>query len=412
MDKERTERLREELQSSDPRIRRRAVAALAGLEGREIRDLQFQALEDEDEDVRNQVADQLHELPAKQQKRLIRLFSHRNWKVRETASRLLCALDNPAIGNLLEAIKDAADPNRSFWVIKTLGELGDARALPGLLRILRSGDREEKIAAIAAISRIEGRKSVQHLVDALKDENWHVRKSAAEALIGLGPTVIDDLARCLESEHGDLFYWTTKVFAALRAPEAIPHLVAALGRFADNERKEMLVRVIGEIGHVAAVPPLLELLADVSWTMRKYAAEALVAIGETGIETVAARYDSPVADVRYWVVWVAGQLRSNASGPLLSRACSDEEWFVRSCAAGFLGQLGKCRAVTVLLPLLLDDNTEVRTAALSSLKKLEEEEALPYLEKYMADRDDESSDLAREMMHRIRERMAGRNGGS
>lgn len=403
MEEQRIEFLREELTSDDVRIRRKAVAELAELDNREARELLLATLEDDDEEVRNQAALLITDLPAKQQKRLIRLFSHRNWKVRETASRVICDAANPSISNLLDVLKQGTDPNVTFWVIKTLGELGDPRALPGLLLTLREGDREEKIAAISAIAGIEGRKSVKHLLEALKDENWHVRKNAADALISLGPAVIEDLAKCLESEHGDLFFWTTKVLGALKSAEAIPYLVSALKRFEENERKEMLVKVIGEIGDIAAIPPLLDLLADVSWTMRKYAAEALVEIGASGIPAVAERYSSPVADVRYWIVWVAGTVQADTSWPLLSQACNDPEWFVRSCAAGFLGDLGKCRAVTVLLPLLLDDNTEVRKAASASLGRLEEEEALPYLERYIAQVDDETVDAARELIRRIQE---------
>ena len=72
--------------------------------------------------------------------------------------------------------------------------------------------------------------------------------------------------------------------------------------------RSLAMQVIGDFGHVEAVPALLDVLEDPSPTIRKYAAEALVRL--TGFDP---QYDAvgPKSErekaVRRWKEWVAGR---------------------------------------------------------------------------------------------------------
>ncbi len=197
-----------------------------------------------------------------------------------------------------------------------------------------------------------------------------MRKAAADALIAMGPAVIPEITRVMEAENRDLFHWAMRILAALADPSAVDPLITYLAKCRDGDRRESIVRALGGIGGERAVDALLDLLSDESWTMRKCAAESLVAMGERVLPAVAARYSDGNADVRYWVVRVAGEIRQGGGAAVALRALDDPEWFVRSCAATACGEIGDPKAVKPLLSRLFDDNPEVRKNASLALERI------------------------------------------
>lgn len=395
------EEFAEDLKNGSPRARLAAVKSLAERGGREAFELLVWAMEDDDDEVRFHAALGLREAPAKVQKKIVALFAHKKWRVREAAAKLLTELPEPPVPTLVEALGRRDDTNVTFWAIRTLGEIGDGRAAPALVEVLRGGTSEEKIAATSALSRIEGRKSVKFLVEALTDEGWHVRKAAADALVAMGPAIIPEIARVMDAENRDLFHWSLKILATLADPAAVEPLLPLLSRTRDSDRRESIVRTLGELGGDRPVAALLDLLAEESWTMRKCAAEALVRMGEGVLPAAAERFAGGNADVRYWIVRVAGEIGSPAGVPIVARALRDAEWFVRSCAATAAGQIADPAVIADLLPRLSDDNQEVRKNALLSLDLIPGERALPHLSALRQAEDPELALAAQEMIERI-----------
>ena len=136
--------------------------------------------------------------------------------------------------------------------------------------------------------------------------------------------------------------------------------------------------------------------------MRKCAAESLVRMGEAALADVAARYAAGNADVRYWVVRIAGEVKSDRVAGLVVAAIDDGEWFVRSCAATAAGELGLTGAVVPLLRRLFDDNPEVRKNAALSLERLAVPAAVPHLEPVARGEDPDLAGAALDLLERIR----------
>jgi HEAT repeat protein len=400
---ENNEKWQEILEKGSTEAKLQVIREISNNPSKQGNEILLQLLAEDDDQLRKAAASELFILPSKLQKKVIRLFGHKKWKIRETAAQVILQCETPSISTMLEVLKSETEKDVTFWILKILGKIGDSRALPGFINKIQNGDREEKMAALQAISGIDSRKSIKILIMALTDDNWHVRKTAGKALIDMGNCVIPELAELLDTDNNDLFYWITKIFAKLKSPDAIFPLLQLLSDSEDQDKKEAVVKILGEIGDVMAVESLLNLLAHQSWTLRKYTAEALLSIGEPAFEQITRKANHSVADVRYWVLWILGKIGGEQVFPLLEKGCKDSEWFVRSCAATSLGELGRCRAVKTLLPLLIDENTEVRKVAQNSLFNLEMDEALPYLEKYLEIANDETADYAQEMMDRIQE---------
>ena len=90
-----------------------------------------------------------------------------------------------------------------------------------------------------------------------------------------------------------------------------------------------------------AVEPLIALLNDPEWTVRKDVANALGLIGE-----------------------------ARAVDPLLARLANDEASWVRVLAAMSLGRIGDARAVPALVRAMRDDDALVHSSAAGALGDL------------------------------------------
>jgi hypothetical protein len=154
--------------------------------------------------------------------------------------------DPAAVPGLLDALTDE-DGRIRIAACKALGEIGHASAVPELLRIMTgSADADLRWQATGALGKI-GEAAVPGLTEALKDNDWKVRRSAAEALWGM------------------------------REPGAVPALVEALTDRNDVVRQAAAGALSG-LGELA-VPGLTEALRHRDAAVRQVAADTLNGIG-------------------------------------------------------------------------------------------------------------------------------------
>jgi len=106
---------------------------------------------------------------------------------RFTAANKLGKLgDRKAVLPLIAALDDEDDKVLDN-VIFALGELGDARAVPHLVRVLgRNKSERARKSAAKALGMLGSRDAVDALIAALKDTDFKVRKSAARSLGQIG----------------------------------------------------------------------------------------------------------------------------------------------------------------------------------------------------------------------------------
>jgi HEAT repeat protein len=129
-----------------------------------------------------------------------------------------------AVRPLLGALHEPAFAAVRPWIAEALGLTQDPRAEMPLVRVLGSGDEEERIRACRALGRLGRVTSSAALMAALSDGSPSVRAQAARAL--------------------------------------------------------------GSLGETRSVPALVALLGDRSWWVRGRAAEALRAVGAPGLEAL------------------------------------------------------------------------------------------------------------------------------
>jgi len=107
--------------------------------------------------------------------------------VRFTAANKLGKLGDPAaVDRLMDALDDEDEKVRDN-VIFALGELKAKKAAARLIKLVKK-DNSERIrkSAAKALGLIKAPEAVDALIGALKDDDFRVRKSAARSLGGIG----------------------------------------------------------------------------------------------------------------------------------------------------------------------------------------------------------------------------------
>jgi HEAT repeat protein len=220
-----------------------------------------------------------------------------------------------------------------------VAKLKASRDIKGLVKALDyKKDSNVRREAAIALKELKNARSVEPLVDALKDENAFVRDNAAEALGEI----------CARSED-----------VALRAC-VVETLVTA---FQNKEIGLAAVTALGKIGDARAVTPLITALEDKE--MRFSAAQALEKIGwKPGKDEFG---------IAFWIGkrdWdECAKIGVSAVEPLIA-ALKDKE--LCAGAARALGQIGDVRALEPLISALNDNvwySDEVSEIA-GALKKM------------------------------------------
>lgn len=263
----------------------------------------IEALGDESRSVRSQAATALSKfgpsakdaIPA-----LADVLSDDHFLVRMRAAEAIVTIgpDRQVLPQLIAALEDS-DQNVRGCAAKALAQLGDAAvdAVPALTRKLEDPNESDQVRVYSAnaLGNIgpAASGSVGALIETLRSESSRrdrLSRSASTALTGIGEPAVGPLVELLQSDDFVARKSAAKVLYLMgpKAHAAVPALVEALG---DYNLREPAIEALGQIGK-PAVPALIDALGDNSkrrdW---EYAARALAAIGPEAREAVPALID-------------------------------------------------------------------------------------------------------------------------
>ncbi|MBW2276314.1 MAG: HEAT repeat domain-containing protein [Deltaproteobacteria bacterium] len=196
--------------------------------------------------------------------------------------------------------------------------------------------------------------AVARLITLLASEQDRIRKAAFDSIERLGDAAVEPLIAALESSEPVQRDRVIGCLATIGDPRAIPALIRVLPATTENQSAARALTRFRK----AAVPALLDALADGSGTTRVQAAWALE-IMHSSDEIVAA----------------------------LVAALKDEWAPVRAQAASALGTQGIADAVDPLSALVDDPDIEVRMAVAGALVRIGTAEAFDHFDKALVDKD-------------------------
>jgi HEAT repeat protein len=155
--------------------------------------------------------------------------THNNWNLSLAARE---ARERGDFDFLLSLLRDTDWLGRSA-AAQNLGELGDPRAVPPLLKCLQAKDEGLRVVALKALARIGDPSAIPDIHSiATSDDTFGVRSTAAETLGRLGDPRAGKLLGMLLSDPANPWprssrKWVAKVATEIGAADAIPYLEAA-----------------------------------------------------------------------------------------------------------------------------------------------------------------------------------------
>lgn len=208
---------------------------------------------------------------------------------------------------------------------------------------LQSDEAAKRFEAVVELARYDISLTQAHLMRALEDPDERVRLQAARAL-GTGGSLA-----------------------------AVPVMIQWLANL-KKEVRSVAVTALGDIGGAEAAAALTRSLSDPDPGVRKDTVRALGAIGRKGNATVVIalipRLEDDKAEVRLATISQLEDLGDRrAVIPLVARF-GDTGVAVRSAAVRAIGKLGDRAAVPALIRLMNDPDESVRMAAVGSLGSL------------------------------------------
>ncbi len=166
--------------------------------------------------------------------------------------------------------KDTAAAMRTAVALSKLG----AAAVEPLLAALQHANPSIRAGSVRALGWIQDPRAIQPLLSVMcRDESEDVRLLAQWALVNIGEAVIEPLIRLLPNPEECLWVYAAEALAKLGSP-AVEPLIAALG----DERPQVRMvaaTVLGHIGDLRAVEPLIALLQDADAGVQQEATAAL-----------------------------------------------------------------------------------------------------------------------------------------
>jgi hypothetical protein len=214
--------------------------------------------------------------------------------------------------NVLQALMDAlkdSDAEVRKSALHALMKFRTPAAFDAFMIAMKDQDADVRQQAAFALSQLRDERAMDALIGALRDENADVRQQAAFALSQLRKAkAVPALMAASKDVDEDVREQALFALSQIRDASAVPALIGALGDAKPNVRQQAAF-ALSQIQDPAAVPGLIAALRDNDADVRQQAAFALSQIGdESAIEALTAAIKDPVADVRQQAIVALTQI--------------------------------------------------------------------------------------------------------
>ncbi|MFO7817873.1 MAG: HEAT repeat domain-containing protein [Desulfovibrionales bacterium] len=328
---------------------------------------------------------------------------------------------------------------RREMMINALAEIGMSAALKDALF---SSEEALSFVAVDVMSRIGTDECAQYLVRSFWDKGRDLQREISAVLCKIGyqgsreffikvldehedGDVLKNALRfigenCRDADAANIIMpflnhaWDDVKETALDAVlniggEDVMRRFRKMAESPDATSRLMAVYAFGRIGIRENKQLLQNALRDEVPNIRQLAMEAIASLcfedGKT-LEMLVPLLDDENRDVRLTLVEMFGECRRQESIPYLIKMLGDEDEWVRLRAVEALGEKGDLSIVPEIVEYLNDDSTMVRLKVVETLGEMGGEEAFRALLELLKQEDEEIQEMAERALDKIQENMA------
>lgn len=232
---------------------------------------------------------------------------------------------------------------------------------------VKTGTPKEKRALLDHFLKARSPAGIQLALEALGDEDWTIRRHAADLLAGLGAPAIEHLGKVLGSGDENQRYWAVQSLVKI-GRDSVPLLLKILAKGPKSMRIHA-ASALGQIDDPTAISYLVAALGDSAWPVRFNAFEGLVSFGERALAELTKGLDSDNEDRAYWSAKALGKL-GEAARDVLLQALKGGNRRLRFVIAAALGETGDRRVIRVLINSTKDRSWIVRRRSSDALAEI------------------------------------------
>jgi HEAT repeat protein len=238
--------------------------------------------------------------------------------------------------------------------------MGDARAVEPLIAVLRGKNFSLKCAAVDSLGKLKDPRAIEPLSVLLWKGEGELQTKAQYALTEMGPMVVEPLCRILLEQNNPLRFFVADLLTKIHDVRAIGPLVSVLGVGENGIGTTAADALIG-IGP-SAVDALLVAVTSHDAVVRRHAARALGGIkDERAVESLLAALMDENVDVRRQALEAVASFDDDRVLDALLFALSDPD--LRIEAGLMLGERKDLRALPHLFEALRDHDSDRAVAA-------------------------------------------------
>ena len=278
-------------------------------------------------------------------------------------------MQREAVPRLLDHLRHAPDELRE-GIVRALGEIGDRKAVHGLVLLAADSNGRVRQSVAGALGRLGDPMGVRPLLRLLEDSDSNVQEAAYHALIHFkGQTLIDRLMDFVGNAQPALHCYAAKLLGLFKAEQAKACLIQDLKNPDPTIRRTAIVALnmfgvdVEEICRTA--------VADEAPSVRLEAVRILAERQESfGEALLLPLLHDPVYEIRAEVIRVLGERRNPALIEMVLPFVSDQPKVITIAACEALVNLHARQAEKALANLLTSTDHEVRQAAVTALGSL------------------------------------------
>lgn len=244
-------------------------------------------------------------------------------------------------------------PNEQTVMFRMIGNVIGEDQVPDLLARLTGKDPLVRMHIIELLSRFNRPDVASALENQLKSNNKMIRVAALNALSKIeGASNVALICSLLLDTDVDVQNKVVDVIVRLNHPDTIRHLIPALKD--ENEfSRRAAVEVLNEIGTPDSIKDLLTAVRDDDWWVRARASDALAQIGGPRVVKAVMRLvKDEDQEIRRAAIEILNATKDPQAFDQLLHATKDDDWWVRERAVDALAEIGDTRAVPVLAGML------------------------------------------------------------
>lgn len=355
---------------------------------------------------------------------------------RDKAAQELIRLGADAVPTLIDALQ-TRDPNLLPIYEQVLARIPSASQ--ELTRTLSTAHPILRARAADILGLRRDKTAVPILLDALTGEYYTVRARAAIALGRIGDKrAIDPLLTALKDTEDDVRIGACLGLGFFKEPSTFDEITNVLLDDPKIEVRQAAAKALGNTGHPAAVPFLMEALRDPYWWFERETASgdllnAIERMGDAALESLIEALKDKEGAVRKFAATLLGRMGNpRAIEPLgmalydlhhdvgkasakalvnfgvnsfevLVEALEHPEMWIRIHSVDVLPKVNEPRVALVLLEMLKDPEREVRKHVIEAMGELGDPRTRTALQEIMANRADrEMHALAKAALDKIK----------